>query len=218
MQQNTDAAFMFTFAKTDNMRRLIGLLVVVALGFGVWFLFFKDKNDHKNDKQKPLTVGRHSAEFNQSINAVLAKYFSLKEAFVNADILNIKQQVIKLSAALGSIKIDELKKDTTGIFQSAQLLMGDIKSNADAILKETDITEMRQDFRMVSENLFPLLKTIKYEGEKLYWQNCPMAFGDEKDGSWISNTEEIINPYLGKNHPEFKGSMLHCGEIKDTIQ
>ncbi|MEJ7675817.1 MAG: hypothetical protein WKF59_24700 [Chitinophagaceae bacterium] len=121
-------------------------------------------------------------------------------------------------AAIDSIKIDELKKDTTGIFQSAQLLMGDIKSNADAILKETDITEMRQDFRMVSENLFPLLKTIHYEGVKLYWQNCPMAFGEGKDASWISSTEEIINPYLGKNHPEFKGSMLHCGEIKDTIQ
>ena len=98
------------------------------------------------------------------------------------------------------------------------MLIGDIKSNGDAILKETDITEMRQDFRMVSENLFPLLKMIHYEGTKLYWQNCPMAFGEGKDGSWLSNTEEIINPYLGKNHPEFKGSMLHCGEIKDTIQ
>ncbi len=45
-----------------------------------------------------------------------------------------------------------------------------------------------------------------------------MAFGEGKDASWISSTEEIINPYLGKNHPEFKDSMLHCGEIKDTIQ
>ena len=45
-----------------------------------------------------------------------------------------------------------------------------------------------------------------------------MAFGEGKDASWLSNTEEIINPYLGKNHPEYKGTMLHCGEIKDTIQ
>ena len=45
-----------------------------------------------------------------------------------------------------------------------------------------------------------------------------MAFGEGKDANWISNTEEIFNPYLGKNHPEFKGTMLHCGEIKDTIQ
>jgi hypothetical protein len=209
---------MFTFTKTDYMRSLFGLLAVIVLGFGVWFLFFKDKSDNKNDKQQPLTVKRHTPKFNQSINAVLNEYFSLKEAFVNADTVNIKLQVTKLSSALDSIKIDELKKDTAGIFQSAQLLIGDIKSNAEAITKETNITEMRQDFRMVSENLFPFLKTIGYEGEKLYWQTCPMAFDDDKEGSWISKTEEIVNPYLGKNHPKYKSSMLHCGEIKDTIQ
>ena len=71
---------------------------------------------------------------------------------------------------------------------------------------------------MISENLYPFLKTIKYEGPKLYWQNCPMAFGEDKEANWISNTKEIINPYLGKNHPEYKSSMLHCGEIKDTIK
>lgn len=202
------------------MRKLFAILVVLALGFGVWWMFFKDKSNSNSDapKQEPLKVGTHSSEFNQSVSTVINEYLSLKEAFVNADTAKIKEQQKKLITALDSLKLDELKKDTSGIFQSAQLLIGDIRSNADAIAQETDITEMRQDFRMVSENLFPFLKTIKYEGPKLYWQNCPMAFDDNKDGSWISNTEEIVNPYLGKNHPKYKGSMLHCGEIKDTIQ
>jgi len=200
------------------MRILFAIILFAALGIGVWWMFFKDNTHNEGPKQQQLKVGSHSGEFNQSVEALVTQYLSLKEAFVNADTLKIKEQGKKIIAAIDSIKIDELKKDTTGIFQSAQLLMGDIKSNADAILKETDITEMRQDFRMVSENLFPLLKTIHYEGVKLYWQNCPMAFGEGKDASWISSTDEIINPYLGKNHPEFKGTMLHCGEIKDTIQ
>ncbi|MBA3675252.1 MAG: DUF3347 domain-containing protein [Chitinophagaceae bacterium] len=200
------------------MRPLLAILALVVLAFGSWWLFFKDKKNNGSPKQEALKVGKHSAEFNQSVGAIVTEYLSLKEAFVNADTSKIKVQERKFVSAIDSIKIDELKKDTTGIFQSAQLLIADIKSNANAILKETDITEMRQDFRMVSENLFPLLKTIRYEGEKLYWQNCPMAFGEDKDASWLSNTEEIINPYLGKNHPEFKGTMLHCGEIKDTIQ
>ena len=200
------------------MRKLLAILFIAALVFGAWWIFFKDKSHNDGPKQQPLKVGKHSGEFNKSVGAVVTEYLSLKEAFVNADTTKIKAQEKKLIAAIDSIKIDELKKDTTGIFQSAQLLMGDIISNANAILKETDITEMRQDFRMVSENLFPLLKTIHYEGVKLYWQNCPMAFGEGKDASWLSNTEEIINPYLGKNHPEYKGTMLHCGEIKDTIQ
>lgn len=200
------------------MRILFAIILFAALGIGVWWMFFKDNTHNEGPKQQPLKVGSHSGEFNQSVGALVTQYLSLKEAFVNGDTVKIKEQGKKLLAAIDSIKIDELKKDTTGIFQSAQLLIGDIKSNADAILKETDITEMRQDFRMVSENLFPLLKTIHYEGVKLYWQNCPMAFGEGKDANWISNTREIINPYLGKNHPEFKGTMLHCGEIKDTIQ
>ena len=200
------------------MRKLLAILFIAALVFGAWWIFFKDKSQNDGPKQQPLKVGKHSGEFNKSVGAVVTEYLSLKEAFVNADTTKIKAQEKKLIAAIDSIKIDELKKDTTGIFQSAQLLIGDIISNANAILKETDITEMRQDFRMVSENLFPLLKTIHYEGVKLYWQNCPMAFGEGKDASWLSNTEEIINPYLGKNHPEYKGTMLHCGEIKDTIQ
>ena len=200
------------------MRKLFVVILFVALVIGVWWLFFKEKSHNSGPKQQPLKVGIHSGEFNKSIGAVVTQYLSLKDAFVNADTSTIKAEEKKLIAAIDSIKIDELKKDTTGIFQSAQAQLSDIKSNADAILKETDITEMRQDFRMISENLFPLLKTIHYEGVKLYWQNCPMAFGEGKDANWISNTEEIFNPYLGKNHPEFKGTMLHCGEIKDTIQ
>lgn len=195
---------------------IVSLFILV--GICTWWVIFKDKPGDKGPKQQPLKVNKHTSEFNLGISNLITEYLSLKEAFVNADTAKIKEHQRKLLSAIDSVKLDELKNDTNGIFQSAQLLLADIRSNAEAIAKETDITEMRQDFRMVSENLFPLLKTIRYEGEKLYWQNCPMAFGDDKDGSWISNTEEIVNPYLGKNHPKYKGSMLHCGEIKDTIQ
>jgi hypothetical protein len=44
-----------------------------------------------------------------------------------------------------------------------------------------------------------------------------MAFNENEPANWISNSQEIINPYLGKNHPKHKGTMLHCGEVKDSI-
>ena len=200
------------------MRKFSVILLVIVVVFAAWRIFFRDKSNNNEPKQQPLKVAVHSSEFNKSVSAAVEQYLSLKDAFVNADTSKIKAEEKKLITAIDSIRINELKTDTTSIFQSVQAQLSDVKSNADAILKETDITEMRQDFRMVSENLFPFLKTIHYEGEKLYWQNCPMAFGEGKDANWISNTEEIFNPYLGKNHPEFKGTMLHCGEIKDTIQ
>lgn len=200
------------------MKKILGVTLFVALIVGLWVLFLHKKPHDESPKQEALKVGNHSAEFNKSVSEVVTAYLALKDAFVDADNAKIKEQQKQLTTAIDSIKIDELKKDTSGIFQSVQAQLGDIKANAEAIAGETTINDMRQDFRMVSENLFPLLKTIHYEGAKLYWQNCPMAFGEGKDASWLSNTKEINNPYLGKNHPEYKGTMLHCGEIQDTIQ
>ena len=200
------------------MKKLIGVILFIAIIVGLWVLFLHKKPHDESPKQEALKVGNHSSEFNKSVGEVITAYLALKDAFVDADTAKIKEQQKQLRIAIDSIKIDELKKDTTAIFQSAQAQLGDIKANAEAIAGETAIADMRQDFRMVSESLFPLLKTIHYEGAKLYWQNCPMAFGEGKDASWLSNTKEIFNPYLGKNHPEYKGTMLHCGEIQDTIQ
>jgi hypothetical protein len=200
------------------MKTLLGLILFVAVIFGVWWLFFKHRSDSPKIKEEPISVHAHSGEFNKSVTTAMDSYFDVKSAFVNADTLKAKENGIKFLTLIDSLKLDELKKDTTTIFQSAASQIEDIKTNAAAMLKETDLTEMRQDFRMISENLYPFLKTIKYEGPSLYWQNCPMAFGEGKEANWISNTKEIENPYLGKNHPEFKSSMLHCGETKDTIK
>ena len=135
----------------------------------------------------------------------------MKNAFADADTIKIKGEVQKFITCVDSLKLDDLKKDDSLIIASAKQQVSDIKANAQDILQQKDITEMREDFRMVSENLYPFLRTISYEGPKLYWQNCSMAFGEDKEGSWLSNTLEISNPYLGKNHPD-------CGEIKDSIQ
>ncbi len=193
-------------------------MFLIAVGFGIWYVFFKEKSETPSISIEPIKVRSHSGEFNQSVNSVLSAYFDLKSSFVDADTAKVKQHGKRFLTSIDSIKIEELNQNTSAILQSATMLIDDIKSNSVALLDESDLTEMREDFRMISENLYPFLKTIKYEGPTLYWQNCPMAFGEGKEANWISNTKEIINPYLGKNHPEFKSSMLHCGEIKDTIR
>jgi Protein of unknown function (DUF3347) len=137
----------------------------------------------------------------------------MKDAFVNSDSNLAKAACGKLILLSDSGRLSELKKDTEGIYESAISLIMDVKANADSLLKQTDLTGMKQDFSMIGENLYPFLKTIHYDGKTLYWQNCPMAFGEDKGANWISNTEAIINPYLGK-----EAKMLHCGEVKDSIK
>lgn len=198
--------------------KVLAIVFLIAVVYGIWWLFLKDKRSTRDPKAGPVKVLDHSAAFNASVDSVMNGYFDMKAAFVDADTVKIKEEDKKFLTLIDGLKMDEISHDSSAIFQSASAQLNDIKASATAMLGETDLTEMRQDFRMVSENLYPFLKTIKYEGPPLYWQNCPMAFGDDKEGNWISNTKEIINPYLGKNHPQYKNSMLHCGEIKDTIK
>lgn len=197
---------------------LVILIVILAVAGYVWYKFSNAGGGDHGQKQQPVTLKRHSDTFNLSVAAAMNAYFDMSAAFVDADTAKVKAGSIKFIQLLDSIHMDELKKDTSNIYAVAMGTFESIKSNAQSILTMTDIQEMRKDFSMVSENLYPFFKIINYEGEKMYWQNCPMAFGDEKEANWVSKTKEVINPYLGKNHPEFKSTMLHCGMVKDTIK
>ena len=200
------------------MKKIALAFFILLLVFGIYWFKFKTTESVKEAKTPALTSHRHTDIFNNSLDTMMSAYFEMKAAFVEADTVQVKTTAKKFLLLADSIKLDELKNDTSGILETANMQLSDIKANAESLLKQTSITEMRQDFRMVSENIYPLLKTIHYEGKTLYWQNCPMAFGEGKEANWISNTEEIINPYLGKKDPEYKSAMLHCGEVKDSIK
>jgi hypothetical protein len=204
------------------MRQVWLTMIILALFFtGYWFFLRKHNTTpdvpQSISSQGPLKISVNSVAFNNSIDSLMTAYLALKDDFVEADSIQAKQAALKLVAATGNVKIDELKKDTSGIYATALSQLGDVTSNAQSLAKQPNITEMRKDFSSVTESLYPLLKMIHYEGNVLYLQNCPMAFGEDHDANWISNTAEIINPYLGKKNPEFKGTMIHCGETKDSI-
>lgn len=199
---------------------LLSLLVIIlAIAGYYWYKISKSNGGNDDVKQGPIALKKHSDTFNNSVSTAMNAYFEMSAAFVEADTAKVKEQDRKFIQLLSSIPMDELKKDTANIYDIAISSFTDVKSNAESILNMTDIQEMRKDFKSLSENLYPsFFKTINYEGAKMYWQNCPMAFGTDMGANWISKTTETINPYLGKNHPEFKATMLHCGLVKDTIK
>ncbi len=201
------------------MKRVLAIVFLIIVILAVWFLFFKtDKSTTATGESDTTTaVPKHSDQFNQNIAAAMNAYMDMKNAFVNGDTAEIKGQTAKFITATDNINLAEIQKSDSSIYIAATQNISDIKANATPILQENDLSEMRHDFSMVSENLYPFLKSIGYEGQKLYWQNCPMAFGDDNPANWLSNTSEILNIYLGKNHPEFKSAMLHCGETMDSI-
>lgn len=197
----------------------LGLLVLIlAIAGYYWYKFSNAGGGDNGPKQEPIVLKKHSTEFNQAVSKAMNAYFDMAAAFVDADTAKAKENCRKFNQLMDSIPMEELKKDTSNIYDIAMGSFTGIKANASSILEMTDILEMRKDFSMVSENLYPFFKVVNYEGENMYWQNCPMAFGEDKGANWVSKTVDIVNPYLGKNHPEFKSTMLHCGIVKDTIK
>jgi uncharacterized protein DUF3347 len=195
-------------------RAYILLIVVVLCAIFYWINYLHNENLwNDGPKQAPLKVRDHSALFNNGIDSMVDAYDEMKGSFVNNDTLKAKSACLKMIALSDSLHLDELKKDTAGVLEAVQMEVGDMKSNAENLLSDKDIASMRKDFKMVSESIYPLLKAIHYDGKILYWQNCPMAFGEGNDASWLSNTIAIENPYLGNKDT----TMEHCGEIKDSI-
>ena len=201
------------------MKKLFPFIWIIFGGLAIYFLFFnKKKNNVDDPKQQSIVLKKHSDAFNNSTDSVVNAYLDIKNAFVNADTAGAKAAARNFIVLIDRIPIDELKKDNATIFETVQSNIADIKSNATSLLDQTNITEMRKDFSAVSDMMYPsFFTTINYEGPKLYLQNCPMAFSDSISANWISNRAEIVNPYMGKNHPTYHAGMLACGSVKDSI-
>ncbi len=196
------------------MKRILAVVIVIAVILILWFLFFKRANKPTvAQTQTTNTAKKHSPEFDRQISSLIDSYIAMKNAFVDADTSAIKAKTETFIASADSLRLDELQEKDSSVYMAVQQNVSDIKANANPILRENDITEMRHDFSMVSENLYPFLKTVGYEGEKLYWQNSPNAFGEDKPANWLSISREINNPYQGKSDPK----NLHSGEIMDSI-
>ena len=84
----------------------------------------------------------------------------------------------------------------------------DMKSTALAMADASDLEKQRELFSEFTAEVEPLFKESISEGS-IYKQFCPMAF-EGKGGYWISDVEEIRNPYYGEK-------MLKCGKVTETI-
>lgn len=211
----------FFFRSKVSAANTIGVLLVILLlliGILRYVFFSGGKANRSSDPDPiPLAVSKHSDAFNESVQSLLTAYYNMSDAFVNWDTTAVNKNANELEMALNSLKIDELKVDTTGIYESALDPLANAKAATDNILAGPAIDNKRTAFNLLSENLRLLLIVVKYDRDKLYWQECPMAFGEGKSGNWLSKTDAVRNPYLGLKHPEYKDGMLECGGPKDTI-
>lgn len=200
---------------------LFGIVILAAIGFGVYKLAFTGKKDGAGaeaPKDKPLSISKNSDAFNESFEKLLTSYFSLKQGLTDYDTAKANAAARELAKNADSLKAEEIKGDSTGaIKETAKMYAGTISGSAKGLAGEADLVKKKREFQMLSESLYDLSRTVKYDRMKLFHQHCPMAFNDTEEAYWLSNSNEVVNPYLGSKHPKYKDKMLHCGDITDSL-
>jgi len=155
-------------------------------------------------------VSKHDPAFIGAMDNALNAYYELKDALVATDAEKAANGAAVLASTLDSLNFSALKNDSTGmIAATAADYAKTIGEEAKKISGLTDVEAMRTQFQIVSDAMFDLLRTVKYDNAVVYHQYCPMAF-DDKGAYWLSNSDDIKNPYFGKK-------MLVCGEVRDSL-
>ena len=189
---------------------LITVLLLAIAAYGAYYFFGAKEEKSEDSELQPLTIKENSGAFNQSYQQLLAGYYSLKDALVASDTSKANAASRELVVYADSLKISEIKGDSTGMIkETAKTFTGTISGSAQALAKESNIEAKRKEFEMISDALYTLTQTVRYGGEKIYYQYCPMAF-DNRGAYWLSNNPAIRNPYFGDE-------MLECGEVKDSL-
>lgn len=142
-----------------------------------------------------------------SIKEILDNYLQMKNAFVNDN--------DKDAAAAGKGMVTAFASFNTASLSETQLKMyndiqDDAKEHAEHVgANAGNIKHQREHFEMLSKDIYQLAKTFG-GGQTLYYDHCPM-YNDGKGADWVSETKEIVNPYLGKAMPT-------CGTVKEELK
>lgn len=200
------------------MKKALLLVVVLAAALAITYLLLNKSSAPAVAEKRdvPLTVSANSSVFTRSFASMMDDYYQLSDAFVNWDTLAIREKANKLAVSVDSLRLNQLKGDTA-IVETAVNLAGSIKGEIAGLNGETGIEQKRREFYMISDILYNLIRTVRYDGATVYHMECPMAFSDSSEAYWLSAGSKVVNPYLGNKHPVYKDKMLNCGKLNDSI-
>jgi uncharacterized protein YdbL (DUF1318 family) len=184
-------------------------LAIVAIAFLTACGSSSDKpTTEEPKKDEPLVQSKNSSGFNGQFENFLQNYYQLKDAFVSSDANIATSAANVLAKSADSLNLKEIKADNS-IVEMANGYVQTVSSESKALAGEKDIEAKRKSFQMISDAMYDLVRTVRFDKEIVYHQFCPMAFNDA-GAYWLSPSADIKNPYFGKK-------MLTCGEVKDSI-
>ena len=174
-----------------------------------------NNTSEKNDKKEDTTMNNSSASSSKntdtkvdgSMKEMVTQYLQIKNALANDN--------GKDAAAAGKAFVESMgKMDKNSLAGDKKKKWNDVsddaKEMAEHISTNTDKLEhQREHFDMLSTDMYEMVKTFG-AGQALYQDFCPM-YNNNKGATWLSETKEIKNPYMGKKQPT-------CGSVKEEIK
>ncbi|MEO6490635.1 MAG: DUF3347 domain-containing protein [Ferruginibacter sp.] len=142
-----------------------------------------------------------------SLNQILSSYMQMKNAFAkdnDKDAATAGEVMVKAFAGFNKAG---LHAEQSKLYDD---LEGDAKEHAEHIsVNKGNIKHQREHFDMLSKDIYQLVKTFG-AGYIVYYDHCPM-YNNGKGASWLSESKEIHNPYLGRSMPT-------CGSVKEELK
>lgn len=184
------------------MLALVGLLSLNSCG--------EDKKTDNNEDTAPMQNNTRMDEEDTPSDLDDGKVVAMAE-FNDDAVASVYTSYLDLKTALVNSNAEEAQAQGKQLIEALQAVEGssEAKEAAQTIADKSDLKEQRTAFSDLSAAMEGLVAG-KVESGEVYKQYCPMAF-DGKGGYWLSNSEEVRNPYYGD-------MMLKCGRVADTIQ
>ena len=169
----------------------------------------KDTDTMQAMNTEPRTASANGGDTKSasSIKEMVGHYFHLKNALANDDGKDAASAGKAIVEAMGKLDTTSFAPDQKKVYKD---LEDDTRENAEHIGANADkIAHQREHFEMLSKDMYDLIKKFG-AGQTVYQDFCPM-YNNKKGATWISETKEIKNPYLGKEMPT-------CGTVKEEIK
>ena len=169
------------------------------------------KSDNATVSTKPelKPVSNLGESGTKRLMALLNNYYAVKDALVATRAGQADNAANKLSADADSliayIRTDSTK--STGILPYLDTIKTSVKAMTS--MMDEGCEKKRIHFERISGAMYTMLQKAELKNAGIYQQFCPMAFNN-KGAYWLSNTENIRNPYFGSK-------MLECGEVTETL-
>ena len=137
------------------------------------------------------------------VKEVLQAYLDMKNALAADQSNEAATSGEKLLSALNTFPVSSL---ISAQQSDVNEIVSDAKEHAEHIGENAgNIKHQREHFQSLSTDIYDLLKLVG-TSQTVYKDYCPMV-----KAIWISEKNEIANPYYGKD-------MLTCGKVQETIE